>query len=75
MASRPRTIDFPELKCKNEKMEALETLKKNNVPTVLEDLLNKICTVKPGDMYGYMVRTMRRIINITYRNFPFFLCV
>ena len=55
--SRPRSLDFPELKHKSEKMEAFENLQKNNVPSVLEDLLNKMCRVKPSDMYGYMVCT------------------
>ena len=51
-------MEFPELKHRSEKLEAFENLQRNNVPTVLEDVLNKICRIKPDDMYGYLVRTV-----------------
>lgn len=55
MTLRSRRLDFPELKNKREKEQAVAHFQKLNVPEKLEELLNKACTIKPDDLYGYMV--------------------
>lgn len=54
---RSTTIDFPDIRYREQKEEAFANLKQHNVPQVLEDLLNKACRVKPDDLFGYMVET------------------
>lgn len=57
VTTHPRStgIDFPEIKRKNEKEEAIAHLQELHIPEILEELLNKACKVKPDDVFGYMV--------------------
>ena len=50
-------IDFPEVKKRQEKEEAVARLNAFKIPEVLEELLNKACRLKPDDLFGYMVNT------------------
>lgn len=56
VTTHPRStgIDFPEIKRKNEKEEAIAHLQELHIPEILEELLNKACKVKPDDVFGYM---------------------
>jgi hypothetical protein len=52
---RARGIEFPRLKYRRQKEEAVAHLQELNVPGVLEELLNKVCRLNPDDLFGYMV--------------------
>ena len=52
-------IDFPEVKQRKEKEEAVARLKTLKIPEVLEELLNKACRLKPDDLFGYLVNIIR----------------
>lgn len=58
--SCPRSggIEFPALKYRQQKQEAIARLREHDIPNVLEDLLNKACKLNPDDLFGYMVSTL-----------------
>lgn len=52
---RLRGMEFPKIKHRQQKEEAVARFQELNVAGILEELLNKACRLNPDDLFGYMV--------------------